>query len=150
MILYRFSLEQYSKDLSGDGAKKYGGRWNSKGLPVVYTSLTISLSLLELLIHKATYDELKAHQLSVIEVPNYHFSILNLKQLKRNWQEDIEYSKYIGDEFLSSNASLLMQVPSAIIPEESNILLNPKHKDFNKVKVLKAKSFRFDTRIFKN
>ncbi len=150
MIVYRFTPEKYCEELNGEGAAKFGGRWNSKGRPVTYTSFSISLSLVELLVHSAGYNEILANRLTLIEVPDKHSTEILSGRLKPNWQLDESYSKYIGDEFLSSGSHLLLKVPSAIIPEESNILINPRHKDFSKVKISAIKKFHFDTRLFKN
>jgi RES domain-containing protein len=147
--VYRFSRPQFDA-LSGEGARLFGGRWNTKGKSVVYTSLNISLSLLELLIHSVSYEEIRANNLAVIELPDDAVSEITLVQLKSNWQSDEDYSRYIGDEFLSSQSSLLLKVPSVIIPEEKNILINPKHKDFKKIKIRSAKHFKFDVRLFKS
>jgi len=149
MMAYRFSKPQFDS-LSGEGARLFGGRWNSKGKAVIYSSLTISLSLLELLIHSAAYDEILTNELCVLELPDHHLSEIEIKQLKHGWQNDESYSRYIGDEFLSSQSSLLLKVPSVIIPEENNILINPKHKDFKKIKIRSAKHFKFDARLFKS
>ncbi len=148
MILYRFSPRIFSRDLSGEGARRFGGRWNSKGIPVVYTSSTISLSLLELLIHNSSYDEINTNHLTIIQVPDQVVAIDNA-QLKKEWIQDEAYTRFIGDEFLRTRSSLLLKVPSAIITEESNILLNPKHRDFKKVQIQSAKVFHFDSRLFK-
>jgi RES domain-containing protein len=150
MIVYRFALSKFSQDISGEGARKYGGRWNKKGNAVVYTSVSISLSLLELLMHSVGYDEIKVNELMTIETNVDQLKELTASQLKQGWQEDIEYCRYIGDEFLESQSSLLMKVPSAIIPEEFNILVNPKHKDFGKVKIKGTRTFQFDARLFKS
>jgi len=150
MIVYRFTLSKFSHDISGEGAKRYGGRWNSKGKAVVYTSTSISLSLLELLIHSVSYDEIKANELMIIYTNIDQLKQLTAAQLKISWKEDVGYCRYIGDEFLESQSSLLMKFPSAIIPEEFNILINPGHKDFTKVKMKAVTTFQFDARLFKN
>jgi RES domain-containing protein len=148
MILYRFSPEQFSSDISGEGARRFGGRWNSKGKPVVYSSLTISLSLLELLIHSTSHDEIIRNFLTTIEVPAGKLTELPVSTLKKNWITDEDFTRYIGDEFLGSDF-LLMKVPSAIIPQEFNMLINPFHRDFKKVKIKTAERFMFDARLFK-
>jgi RES domain-containing protein len=148
MILYRFSPEQFSSDISGEGARRFGGRWNSKGRPIVYTSLSISLSLLELLIHSISYDEITRNYLTIIEVPDDKITEVPLSTLKKNWINDVDFTKYLGDNFLQSDF-LLMKVPSAIIPRESNLLINPSHRDFKKVKIKTAERFMFDARLFK-
>ena len=149
MILYRFTLEKYSKDISGEGARRYGGRWNSKGNAVLYCSCTISLSLLELLIHKASYDEIKTNILLTIKVPDITVKMLSDSSLKQNWQSDIDYCRFIGDSWLGSGESLLLKLPSAVIHQEYNILINPAHPDFKKVAVASALFFEFDARLFK-
>ena len=150
MILYRFARAEFSNNLTGEGARRFGGRWNSPGNAILYTSFTISLALLELLIHSASYDEIVSNQLIEIEIPNFAYKEVSLLKLKKDWYEDEDYSKNIGDDFIAAKSSLLLKVPSAIIPEENNMLINPKHADFNKVKIKMVKTFRFDVRLFKN
>lgn len=150
MILYRFARSQYSNDLSGEGARRFGGRWNSAGNPILYTSFSISLALIELLIHHASYDEIISNQLITIETPDIEYKELSTLRLKNLWYEDENYTKSIGDDFLASQSSLLLKVPSSIIPEEYNMLINPRHVDFNKVKTKQIRTFRFDTRLFKS
>jgi RES domain-containing protein len=150
MILYRFSPLQYAADLSGEGSKRFGGRWNSKGFAVVYTSTSISLSLIELFIHSISYQDIINNRIVIIDVPDKNCTEIKVKSLKTNWQADIAYTQYMGDQFLSSCTHLLLKVPSAIIPEEFNYLINPAHPDFSKVTIHTIKSFSFDTRLFKN
>lgn len=149
MIVFRFTKEIYSHDISGEGAKKWGGRWNSPGIPVVYTGCSISLSLLELLIYQSSYEEIVVNRLMRIEVPDTIFQSLSAGSLKRNWQYDIDYCRFIGNEFLQTKNSLILKVPSAIIPDEYNILLNPGHPGFGKCTLLSSGIFQFDTRLFK-
>ncbi len=149
MTLYRFANKTYGASLDGEGARLKGGRWNSKGVPVVYTSTTISLSLLELLIHSVSYDEIKSNILVRIQIPDSLSPQPSLLKLKSGWQQDTGYSQFIGTEFLISRSSLLFRVPSSIIPDESNILINPLHPDIKKVKVTAAAPFHFDSRLFK-
>jgi|KBSMisStandDraft_5_1062788.scaffolds.fasta_scaffold830031_2 RES domain-containing protein len=150
MILYRFTNKKFSNDISGEGSRLFGGRWNSKGTPAVYTSLTISLSLLELLIHSTSYEEIETNQLMIIDTNVEDVSDITLKQLKANWQHDEDYCRYIGDNFLQTPSKLLLKAPSVIIPDEHNVIINPRHKDFNKVKIKSVKSFDFDVRLFKS
>ena len=74
---------------------------------------------------------------------------IELSNLKNNWKDDFEYTRFIGDEFIKQNKSLLLQVPSSIIHEEFNYLANPLHADFKKIKIIKTKSFWPDERLFK-
>lgn len=149
MMLYRFTSEKYSADISGEGARRYGGRWNSKGNAVLYCSCAVSLALLELFIHKASYDEIKTNMLLTIEVPDMPVITLSNTGLKKNWQSDIEYCRFIGDSWLGSGESLLLKLPSAIITPEYNMLINPAHPGFKKVAVAAALFFEFDARLFK-
>ena len=149
MIVYRFSPVLFVANLDGEGAKKYGGRWNSKGFPIVYTSLSISLALVELLVHCASINQLQINHLAVIEVPSNLERELIATSLQSNWRQDLKYSRSVGDAFIASNSNLFLQVPSFIIPQENNILINPRHKDFQLIKVKETLSFDFDLCFFK-
>ena len=147
MMLYRFTPEIFSNNFNGQGAKLFGGRWNSIGLATMYCSNVISLSLLELFIHSVSYEEIAKNKLISIEAPE-NIKEIKSTDLKNNWYLDYGYTRFIGDEFLKSSASLLLKVPSAIIQEENIFLINPQHKDFNKVKIKSINAFEFDVRLF--
>lgn len=149
MTVYRFTRENYSHDISGEGAKQWGGRWNSPGLAVVYTSCSISLSLLELFVYQASYEEIRVNNLMKIEVPDIFIQTIAANSLKKNWQHDIDYCRFIGNEFLQNNKSLMLKVPSAVVPEEFNILINPRHAAFKECSLLASDFFPFDARLFK-
>ncbi|WP_207496655.1 RES family NAD+ phosphorylase [Aridibaculum aurantiacum] len=150
MVVYRFSNKKYSSDLSGTGAKMYGGRWNHKGLAGLYTSSSISLSLLEVLVHALSLEQLKGMALLKLEVPdNLAESMRVLNGLKPHWDEDVEYTRFIGSEFLQNRSFLMLKCPSAVVQEEWNYLLNPLHADYNKLKVLSVEECKFDSRLFK-
>jgi RES domain-containing protein len=149
ITVYRFAPTIYSNDLSGNGAKLYGGRWNSIGTPAIYTSFTISLALVELFIHKKTYEEIIVNQLMEITINDTIETKIDYQKLKTNWQDDAGYCQYIGNQFLAME-QVGMIVPSAVIEQENNLVLNPLSKDFlKKVKIKKIKSFSFDDRLFK-
>ena len=150
ITVYRFTPIQFIDDLSGRGAMLFGGRWNSIGLPAVYTSLTISLALVEMFVHKDTFQDIKANHLMEITINEPITSIIQNKKLKVNWQMDAPYSQLMGNDFLTHCNTIVLQVPSAIIEEENNIVLNPLHKDFlKKVRIKKVRQFNFDNRLFK-
>ncbi|RXK86427.1 RES family NAD+ phosphorylase [Filimonas effusa] len=149
MIVYRFAHAKYAADISGEGAKLWGGRWNNSGIPVLYTSEHISLGLLEVVANGVALHELQNIRLIEIELPNSAATHeVKLNQLKKEWWTDHEFTQWIGSEILQANQHLLIKCPSAIIPMEHNILCNPLHKDFHKVKARIA-DFRFDERLFK-
>jgi RES domain-containing protein len=149
MIVYRISNSTYSDDISGTGAKIMGSRWNSKGTAVLYMSQHISLSVLEMLVNTHFKDYAIALDLLYIKLPDQQaIKTLEPSSLKNNWKEDIDYTRFIGDEFVKQNQSLLLRVPSAVIHEEYNYLANPLHTDFKKIKIVKTKSFWPDERLF--
>lgn len=150
MIVYRISNSAYNNDISGTGAKLMGSRWNSKGVPLLYTSQFISLSVLEMLVNTNFKDYALALDLMYINFPdNQSINNIDLKNLKNNWKDDFEYTRYMGDEFIKQKESLILKVPSAVIQEEYNFLANPLHEAFKEIKIIKTKSFWPDERLFK-
>jgi RES domain-containing protein len=150
MIVYRFTNTTYSTDLSGQGAKLFGGRWNHKGLAGLYTSSSISLALLEVLVNALSLDNLQSLALLTLEIPApLEASLKVLSNLKKDWELDNEYSRFIGSEFLQDRNFLMLQCPSSVIPEESNFLLNPLHVDYKKLKIISSVEYKFDKRLFK-
>ena len=149
MIVYRLTSGQYTRDLSGTGAKLYGGRWNSPGLPALYTTEHISLAVLEVLVHIKAYRRPLDYHLISIDVPDPAETItIDQHKLKKNWKDDIAYGQFIGDEFLRAAQSLILKVPSAIIPEEYNFMINPAHPGAGKIKIKESKIFIFDKRLY--
>ena len=152
MIVYRICNKLYANDLQGIGAKMYGGRWNNVGNAVVYTSSSRALAALEVLVHlpSTTLKKLDFTVVS-IEIPENSVEEIFYADIKRDFQINrfSTYFKNIGDYWLRENSSLLLKVPSVVIHEEMNYLINPNHKDFNKVKLTETKLFRFDDRLAK-
>jgi RES domain-containing protein len=149
MIVYRISNAAYSDDISGTGAKLNGARWNSKGIPMLYTSAHISLAVLEMLVNTQFKDYAIELDLIYIRIPDDFIPTeIKLAKIKAGWKEDHDYTKFMGDEFIGQNNSLILQVPSAVIQEEYNYLINPIHPDFKKIKIQKTKSFWPDQRLF--
>ena len=149
MIVYRITNGIYKDDISGTGAKLNGSRWNTKGIPMLYTSTHISLAVLEMIVNTQFKDYSIELELLFIKLPEEEsFKEIKLIKIKENWKEDFTYTKFIGDEFVKQNSSLLLKVPSAVIQEENNFLINPLHRDFKKVKIQKTKSFWPDKRLF--
>ena len=149
MITYRISNAEFSNDISGTGAKLMGSRWNSKGVPMLYTAQHISLAVLEMLVNTHFKDYKIPLDLMYIDLPDQFTSTaLDLKSLKTDWKTDTDYTRYIGDEFIKQKKVLILKVPSAVITAESNYLVNPLHTDFKKIRLLKTKSFWPDERLF--
>ena len=136
---------------TGEGARRFGGRWNSPGTAMVYTSESQSLAALEMLVHLDSPDLLSAYVLIPVEFDESRVTRVERLDLPRNWRSELPPSsvKAIGDEWISSGVSAVLQVPSVLLPAESNFLLNPRHEKFAEVKIGKAQSFQFDSRFIK-
>lgn len=149
MIVYRITNSIYSNDISGTGAKLAGSRWNSKGVSMLYTTEHISLAVLEMLVHTNFKDYAIELDLLTIQVsPSVTTSEISVKKLKEGWATDYGYTRFIGDEFIKNQQSLLLKVPSAVINEEFNCLINPSHSDFKRIKIINTRSFKTDERLF--
>ena len=152
MIVYRLSKANYSKDLSGKGAEKSGGRWNSKGIPMIYTSETRALCTTEIAVHTPlgiiplNYEII---QIEISEKAKIH--TFNEKALSKDWKScpHVLSKKEIGDKFIQENKYLVLKVPSAVVQGEYNFLINPGHKDFKQITIKSVESFSFDERLFK-
>jgi RES domain-containing protein len=144
---------KYSNDLSGKGAERYGGRWNSKGNAVVYTSHSRALAAIELAVHLPLSIAPTHLKLVTIEIPD-DISIFQIDSsiLHTDWILFPHHpsTKKIGDTWISENEHLLMQAPSAVIAGDFNILINPAHPDFHKIKIADTEDFNFDRRLFKH
>lgn len=152
MKLYRLSREKYASDISGTGAKLNGGRWNSRGKSALYTAENISLAILEVAVHLDLDLIPEDYYLIEIELPETAtIQTLNPSDLKRHWDSlpHSESTQLLGDDFLVANEYLALKVPSAIVPQEHNFIINPLHPDFLKVKITKTDAFSFDNRLFK-
>lgn len=135
--------------LSGEGARKYGGRWNSPGHPLVYLSSSRSLCALELLVHLSTPGS-RCKDFSFVEVELPEAGIHKLSSnLPESWRSEPPESSTmsLGDKWLNNGNALALRVPSTVIPQETNILINPLHPDFHKVVNSPPRSFRFDKRL---
>jgi RES domain-containing protein len=149
MIVHRICNSIYSDDLSGTGAKLFGGRWNSIGIPMLYVSEHISLAVLEMLVNNQFKDFSIELSLLRISIPDtIDVKEIKLNKLKAKWNEDASYSKFIGNEFIKSKNNLVLKVPSAVVMDEYNFLINPLHDDFKKVKITEVKDFSTDKRLF--
>ena len=141
-----------SVDLSGKGAEKTGGRWNRPGLPVVYTASSISLAALETVIHLDVGALPLNRYLVRIEVPRDTWDARKAdtaSSLPVGWEARPAgiVSLDVGDDWLKGLTSALYEVPSVIVPEESNVLINPAHPDAKEIKVTKVRAWLYDPRM---
>jgi RES domain-containing protein len=149
MILYRIAKCNYAADLSGTGARLYGGRWNSEGKPMLYLASSRSLAVLEVLVHLDPLIIPGNYCLTEIEVPDTPIAAVEAEQLPVDWRDITGpvILRELGDTFLKKQEHLLMKVPSSIVPAEYNYLLNPLHPDAFGIKLLKREPFGFDRRL---
>lgn len=149
MKVFRLAPRKFANDISGTGAKLYGGRWNEKGIPCIYTSESRALAMCEFAVHQTLETMPSTIQLVTLEVPNKSIFNVQLKKLPKDWRTYPTSFKLkrIGSELLEANNYLIIKVPSSIIPEESNYILNPMHRDFEKIKLVSSDKYDFDERF---
>ncbi len=139
---------------SGEGARLYGGRWNSPGHRVVYVAESRALAALEMLVHLSSEQVLNSHySLIPVRFPEKLVNRLEeLGKLPADWQATPApfSAKIAGDNWLDGQTSAVLSVPSTIIPSERNYLLNPTHSDFAKIEIGKPERFVFDERLAKS
>ncbi|NCT93482.1 MAG: RES family NAD+ phosphorylase [Chitinophagaceae bacterium] len=151
MRVYRLAHPNFAHDLSGTGARLKGGRWNPKGIPMLYTSESVSLALLEVMANSVLPEELGRIQLVALQIPDAApIHVIDPKKLKRGWYHDIDYTQWMGAAILQQQNPLVIQCPSVIITSEHNYLLNPLHPQFHTVTCTDVQDFRFDERLFKS
>lgn len=141
-----------ANDMSGGGAKSVGGRWNSKGRAVVYAASTISLATLETLAHIGTEIAARNRFLVKMEVPDHIWdarSTLDTKTLDVTWVSEPAGAASIsaGDQWLDLSSSALLLVPSVLIPEEFNVLINPAHPDATAISATVVRQYIYDPRF---
>lgn len=148
MLLYRLSRSVYAGDLSGTGARLYGGRWNSIGKPMVYLASSRSLAILEVLVHLPPALVPSDYEIITIQTPD-DFQEIRAENLPKSWQQfpHPDRLKSIGDAFIAEGKHLLIKVPSAIVDSEYNYLLNPAHPKASAVKIKNRQPFTFDQRL---
>lgn len=150
MFVYRISRQKFANDLNGTGARLNGGRWNSPGNAILYTSSYRSLALLEILVHTTNGFVPDDLRLITIEMPdNTSFQEIKHREIKEELGKRGVNAQFngIGDKWIQSRQSLVLKVPSIILPEEFNYLINPLHKDFSKVRIESITVFDFDKRL---
>lgn len=137
--------------LDGEGASLAGGRWNTPGRPAVYTSLHLSLAALEYLTHLEVRRAPPDLVAFTIEIPDRPVSSLDPAALPADWNSraDHPWCAAYGDDWIAEGRTLSLRVPSAIIPEEHNLILNPAHPDFAAITIAAERPFSFDPRLLK-
>lgn len=137
----------------GEGAFRYGGRWNSRGTRIVYAAENLSLAALEIIVHLDDDAMLLEYSYIPADVPaELILQVEDFRSLPENWNHSPApvVVQQIGDEWARELPSAVLEVPTAIVPLEKNYLLNPAHADFSKIVLGEAKKFEFDERLRKS
>jgi len=149
--IYRIAKARHAATaFSGEGAQRAGGRWNVPGEPVVYCSSSLSLAALEIFVHVGEEGRTISFVFFEAVIPS-GMRMESLSRLPKGWREEPpgEASMEVGSRWFREMRSAALAVPSAAVPQESNILLNPLHPDFARIAISKPKPFSFDPRIWK-
>lgn len=149
MIVYRISSSRYAEDLTGEGARLHGGRWNHKLTPCLYAAATRALAILEYSVNVNIDDIPRALSIASIEIPDDSLLVLQQAQMPGDWRQAPAPSstKDFGTALLKQVQHLTIQIPSTVVPEEYNYLINPSHPEINKVRVVEIKDCVYDVRI---
>jgi RES domain-containing protein len=150
--VWRLTPPAYARLLDGEGSRLAGGRWNSPGCPLVYTSTHLSLSVLEVLVHfppelRDNLPELEATQLSVPD--NAGATEIPLDQFRGLLADGQPLStcRAFGDEWVARGSALVLKAPSVLVPEELNVMINPAHSGMREVTIVSSRRFHFDPRF---
>lgn len=147
MDVFRITLTEYSKSLIASGQ---AARWNSKGNFMIYTAASRALACLENLVHRSSFGSNMQFKIMVIDIPsNVSTQVIEEEQLPEHWREFTSYPQcqYIGNDWLKEQKSALLRIPSTLITQEYNYLINPSHPDFKLIKLKATENFAFDTRL---
>lgn len=147
MILWRVSNYQ---TLDGVGGLYVSGRWHTKGQPVVYCTLNPATALLETLVHIEIDSEDRPEHFQVLRIEgpdSLSIEKVDANSLPPNWAEDISITQPVGDRWLSERRFLLLQVPSVLVPETWNVLVNPQHPEASLLKITMTYEHAFDARL---
>ncbi|MGH8196911.1 MAG: RES family NAD+ phosphorylase [Steroidobacteraceae bacterium] len=147
MRFYRIADSRHSPE-SGDGARLHGGRWNSPGRAVIYACETMTGAMLEKLVH--TNGRMPKHQVCVTYEAADTVMVRSLDPADApGWDKpDMIVSRAAGDAWLEAAESAVLRVPSIVFSVERNVLINPAHADFRKIRVLHTEAVRWDERLF--
>lgn len=150
MEVFRLSRDRYARTLSGEGAARTGGRWNSPGVEMVYTAMNRSLAMAEVAVHLSLAMLPEDYRMITIDIPD----LVSRHQLASNrlpsdWKAfpHPAATRAIGDRFIAEGKHCILIVPSAITQGDFNYLLNPRHPDFKKIRIRKVEAFPFDRRM---
>ena len=152
MRVWRLSKAKFAESsFSGEGAKLFEGRWNFAGVPMVYTSTSLALAAMEFFVHLEPGDAPSDLVCGRADIPDdLQREKMDIRKLPAGWRQlDNQDLQRWGSDWARSKRSVALEVPSAVVEGEWNVLLNPAHPGFHKIKVAPAKTFHYDERMFK-
>lgn len=147
---WRIVKERHAKSaFDGEGARKYGGRWNSPGTAVVYASETRALALLEVLVRIRSVAALGGYVLIPARFEESLVSAVEPEALPEDWRENPPppSTQRIGDDWVASESSPVLKVPSVIVPDEFNYLINLAHPEFARIALGESRGLSLDPRL---
>jgi RES domain-containing protein len=152
MFVYRIARRAYIDDLTGLGARLYGGRWNHQGTAMVYASESRSLATLEYLVHLPPAFVPTDLAIATLEIPDdIPAEDLTIDGMPEDWRRFPAPLRCadLGASWIRSRQTLLLRVPSAIVEEEFNVLINPEHPHMSSVTIRNVEPYAFDDRLMK-
>jgi RES domain-containing protein len=149
MNVYRLGKTKFAADLTGEGARLNGGRWNHVLTACLYTAESRSLAVLEYTVNVNIDDIPRALSLITLEIPDWSIDIFNEAQLPGDWKTAPApaSTRDFGTAWLKAAGNLVMKVPSTVVPEEWNLVINPLHPAIRECKIIDVKDFIYDVRI---
>jgi len=150
---WRITKKQYQfQAFSGQGAKEFGGRWNPPGTASIYASDSLALAILELLVHLDDYDDISNYVAIPIQFDDSKITIWPIDSLPKNWDDHPipAATQRLGQQWFTSSQSAILRVPSAVVPQQYNYVLNPLHPDFASLSTGAALKNPIDVRLLKN
>ena len=149
MLVYRVDRTEHINDLRGEGSRIFGARWNHKGVACIYTSESRALAVLEYSVNINVDDIPSALSIATIDINDSDILNLSAEDLPPNWCKNPPPAdtKDFGSRLLSEEGHPVIRVPSTIIPEEHNYILNPRHAASQTFKLVDVQEFVYDFRI---
>lgn len=152
MEVFRLARRKFAQPLSGKGAALKGARWNSIGVELIYTASNRSLAMAEVAVHLTLATIPNDYVMLTIFIPNtISIKKISTKDLPANWNTFpyTNETQLVGNKFVFDNKFCVLQIPSVVTQGDCNLLINPSHPDFKKIKIKNIENFPFDKRIFK-
>jgi RES domain-containing protein len=150
--VYRITSNRYSRDLSGTGARLHGGRWNPKGISMVYSAESRALATVEYLVHVPLSLVPRDLSLVTLHIPDdIPYTTIATTDLPANWRDYPPPPALadLGGQWATALEALLLRVPSAVVVQEHNVLINPRHPDMPYITIAQVEPYQFDARLLR-